>query len=175
MNLMEKVQAAIARKETAPAKVELAAGKVYKARLANNTKLRKNSYTGALEVQFSVYVSGDSTADFNGGFLSYNVEVSNLDRQLVKKTGEAVFNRNGEAVTVGDIAASRFVSLGLNSETIEAIISQSESYASTVEALGDDAWKGVKILDGTDLKEFTFRIKTAAFGKNKTIGIAEVL
>ena len=175
MNLMEKVQAAIARKETAPPKVELQSGKVYKARLANNTKLRKNSYTGALEAQFSVYISGDASGDFNGGFLTYAVEVGNLDRQLTRKDRTPVFNKAGEAVTVGDITASRLVSLGLTPAVIEQIIAQSESYASTVEAMGDDAWKGVKILEGTDLSEFTFRVKTGTFGAKKSIGIAEIL
>ena len=174
MNLMEKVQAAIARKETSAPKVDLQANKTYKARLANNTKLRKNSYTGALEVQFSVYISGDATSEFNGGFLSYAVEVGNMDRQLTRKDGTPVTNRSGEAVTVGDVAATRLVSLGLTPEVIEQIIAQSESYASTVEALGDDAWKGVKILEGTDLSGFTFSVKTGAFGAKKSIGIAEI-
>lgn len=175
MNLMEKVNAAIARKETALPKVELQAGKTYRAKLAKNVKLRKNSYTGSLELQFSLYVCGDIISEFNGGFLNYAIEVSDLDRVLTRKDGTEVTNRDGQPVTVGDIAASRFVSLGLTEATISALLAEVDAFASTVEAMGEDSWKGVKVAEGITFEANEIKVKTAAFGKNKTIGIKEIL
>lgn len=178
MDLMSKVNEAIAKKETALPKVELQANKTYRAKLTSNIKLRRNGYTKALELQFSFRVIGDSSADFDGGFIQKEIEVGDFNRALIRKDGTTVEDKNGNPVTLGDVAATAFVKIGLTPPQIETLVSEVEAFTSTVDAMGEDAWRGVAI--GAGLKDElkasdnVLKLKTAAYGKNKKLGIKEI-